>query len=571
MKYCKSIFAYWLLTIVLCWSCTDHELHEESQTMLFINVYVPTAQLTRAEVSPIAAQTYEKTVHSLQIWVFNHESVTLDNGSTLPAGALIAYMNPSVNDLQSGTAQRFAVAIDNLVARRSPNVDVFVVANSESIGRGNFSESATREELKAITFSGEYFGIPTPTSHLTQSGDIVDLGLPMSGILTNVAMRSDKAPMYEIETVTMQRAVSKLRFVLCQADNDLAGMFTLDEIRLDGGAIVSEEYLINDTPEPFKFVGGNYESRAIVLDGSSNPTLPAFSQLPVCSRPTEYIYTNQAAQTYENTIDQGVANGKLHQMGPFYLRETDRVLSGTISYHILNDNGSWEAKTAHFSMANAGDFARNHSWIVYAYFLGGNLYVKPTVLPWNAATERFTYSTQGSTTMEWNSYLRYDIDQKSNTWGDTYVAVAYGYRNNATHEPLYSTPISLKTTNANELWIQVDNDNFQLIKKQAASYEVMGQRIVIEAGSEATETEFYVVPISSENPSNPVTKVTVTARPTTGAPPYNIPFNHDLPGDEDHTSILIYNIGAQTYNANQGNMKLPGSEQGKQYWIESNV
>ena len=81
----------------------------------------------------------------------------------------------------------------------------------------------------------------------------------------------------------------------------------------------------------------------------------------------------------------------------------------------------------------------------------------------------------------------------------------------------------------------------------------------------------YVVPVNGENPPNPLTRLTLTARPSDGMPPYNIPYNHDLPGDEDHTSILIWNIGAQLYRDNQNNQKVPGNVQTSNYWIETNT
>ena len=73
------------------------------------------------------------------------------------------------------------------------------------------------------------------------------------------------------------------------------------------------------------------------------------------------------------------------QVGPIYLRETDKPISGTITYRIAPDE---TPKTAHFSMAD-DVFSRNHTWIVYACFMEETmkLTLKTVVLPW-----------------EWNSY-----------------------------------------------------------------------------------------------------------------------------------------------------------------------
>jgi hypothetical protein len=55
------------------------------------------------------------------------------------------------------------------------------------------------------------------------------------------------------------------------------------------------------------------------------------------------------------------------------LRESDKQLTGTITYTI----GGGTEQTANFAMQQAGDFSRNHTWIVYAYYAGsGNLQVQ---------------------------------------------------------------------------------------------------------------------------------------------------------------------------------------------------
>ena len=86
-----------------------------------------------------------------------------------------------------------------------------------------------------------------------------------------------------------------------------------------------------------------------------------------CDNPASYVYTSQTGQAYETLINDGIAENKLTGYGPFYLHESDKKLEGTISYYI----GSATTPTVReFSMAAAGDFTRNHTWIVYGYFLG---------------------------------------------------------------------------------------------------------------------------------------------------------------------------------------------------------
>ena len=71
-----------------------------------------------------------------------------------------------------------------------------------------------------------------------------------------------------------------------------------------------------------------------------------------------YVHTTQSPQDYELMISRGLSTNpaELTQVGPFYLRETDKKLTGKIQYSINNG----EIRTATFSMHDAGDFSRNH-------------------------------------------------------------------------------------------------------------------------------------------------------------------------------------------------------------------
>ena len=72
----------------------------------------------------------------------------------------------------------------------------------------------------------------------------------------------------------------------------------------------------------------------------------------------------------------------LKQLGLTYLRESDKKLTGTITYHVkerVNVETAWEnvtatEKKATFSMADPGDFLRNHSWIVYVFYMDATIY-----------------------------------------------------------------------------------------------------------------------------------------------------------------------------------------------------
>lgn len=136
--------------------------------------------------------------------------------------------------------------------------------------------------------------------------------------------------------------------------------------------IPTEEYLIPQT----KTLYYNQQQVTIWTAGTEQP--PVYK----VDDPAYYIYRGQTAQEYENLIDdlvvEGNAAGKTTEIGPFYLRESDKKLVGSITYQIVGNS----EKTSPFNMDAAGDFTRNHTWIVYAYHSGGGylqmstLYVK---------------------------------------------------------------------------------------------------------------------------------------------------------------------------------------------------
>jgi hypothetical protein len=106
----------------------------------------------------------------------------------------------------------------------------------------------------------------------------------------------------------------------------------------------------------------------------------AINDIAETDDPTKYLYLGQEAQAYEDLINEAAskATPEVTVDGPVYLRESDKQLAGTITYQI----GAAEPKTVDFAMQQAGDFKRNHTWIVYAYYAGAgklqveSLYVK---------------------------------------------------------------------------------------------------------------------------------------------------------------------------------------------------
>jgi hypothetical protein len=100
--------------------------------------------------------------------------------------------------------------------------------------------------------------------------------------------------------------------------------------------------------------------------------------------PTDYIYFNQDAQEYENLIN----GANLTVNGPIYLRESDKQLAGTITYTIAGG----EPQSVGFQMQQAGDFSRNHTWIVYAYYAGSGKLQVQTVYVKDWSTKEISHN-----------------------------------------------------------------------------------------------------------------------------------------------------------------------------------
>ncbi len=367
-----------LLSAVLLTACSSGGEEENSATVedCFLDIYVYSPGrpiVTRAEVGDIKAADDEKRVNSLQIWVFKHAD-----------GSLVSYKDTTATYLNEEAIgqQKFQMKIDKTFADNPENVDVYVVANAASCGL-TLGESTPRSDLDAAQIKGDYFG----TSTLTHA--VPDGGLPMSAVLHNQPITGRFPTLRigtesEMATLQLTRAVSRLRFVLCRIKEDenktRKKLVSIDNIQLDANQIPTASYLIQRQANSF-----SYSHDAIDYGSVEKESIPEVKD------PMLYAYETQEAQDYESMID-GAVNGSykadesdpakpLFQLGLTYFRESDKQLKGTVKYQIKErDDVSSEWKTATteeatFTMAAPGDFLRNHSWIVYIYFMDAKIHV----------------------------------------------------------------------------------------------------------------------------------------------------------------------------------------------------
>lgn len=351
-----------VVMLVLC-ACSggssEPEVEVKKQpTMLDIYVYAPdNPAITRSDNGSVAASDNEKKISSLHIWVFRHSD-----------GTLMGYLNPDVSGLSTTGNAKYQMLVPDEFVTTKPNVDVYVMANvtADNCGLTVLDKNVTRSQLEGILIghkdASDYYGLTTLVTAAPAEG------LPMSGVLKNQPVYGE-APVLRIGTseniakLQLVRAVSKMRFIFSKFTNDNR-VYKLTSISLKGGTMPTQEYLFLDGAYPtYRFkVGSAYEPEKPLIQTVDGETIKP------CDDPSTYAYVSGDGQEYENTINAAVTGNKVSDLGRFYLRESDKKLTGTIYYTV-----GGEEKTATFSMKTEGDFSRNHTWIVYAYFMNGNL------------------------------------------------------------------------------------------------------------------------------------------------------------------------------------------------------
>ena len=375
MKNRHILLLQWLLCsmlTVLFSACSSSDAAEgpkeatHQQPQLAIYVYAPeqasakrNAAPTRGDVGEVDAITNEGTIKSLHIWIYEQET-----------GNYVGYFSTEdVSALNQGQGTIYQIPVSDDFASKKPYVNVYVMANVTSANCG--IETLNKETTRAALLEGAkittgHFGLEQNTR------TIPDDGLPFAGMLTGQPVVGD-APtlrvgtLSAVSTVQLTRAVSKLRFVFAKTTGQPEVKIT--SIKMNIGMIPDVEYLFQ-TPASMDY---NTEAKELLLT--------PISDIAETDDPTQYLYLGQDAQEYENLINEAANKQPKPEVtveGPIYLRESDKQLAGTISYSIAGV--AQEPVT--FQMQQAGDFKRNHTWIVYAYYAGAgklqveSLYVK---------------------------------------------------------------------------------------------------------------------------------------------------------------------------------------------------
>ena len=352
-----------LLSLLLATGCREDMLDQVPKLTVYLDI--PRPALTRADEGFIPSEyAAENAINTLQIWVFLSQAC-----GEFAAGTCIGYLSPDPLYMNDASDYKFAVPLNPLVADAHPDVDVFVLANAASAGYPDLGAQTQRVELNNLVMEGDFFGISGNAPVYTE---VPEGGLPFAGVGKGMKMKGTY-PVLTLDTVTLTRTVSKLRFVFSQLMDEGAAIndCQVTGIQINGSAIAMAEYLFNDSMASYKIAPNQYVASPMTFQGYTG------EQIALNTVPEDYAFqTGQTATEYESLIMQGISDGVLTS-SLCYLRETDKKLTGRIDY-VLNG----VAGSANFTMKDPGDFARNHSWIVYMYFTRDAIRFTVTWTPW---------------------------------------------------------------------------------------------------------------------------------------------------------------------------------------------
>ncbi len=371
------LMVLWLMLTAVLTACSgssdEPQRLPQGPTVLEIYVYSPgQAVPTRTDMGQVDADPEaENAINTLQIWVFKHSD---DH-------PLVSYFK--TKSLNSGS-NKLELSIPDDFADSPSNVDVYVLANVTPNSCGlTLDETTPSSSLENVVLAGNYFGLSeTPVTEVPFEG------LPMSGVLRNQTVSGSTPVLYlgtsssDLAKVELKRVVSKVRFVF-SCSNDF-NTLKINSVEFDADMIPNQEYLFLNADNP--------TCRINTLQGynnAANISLFSLGETAHCDDPAYYawdrmmrdeknknpdITNQQLADKYEALIRDGLSvhegedSPRLTERR-VYLRESDKKLSGTIKYQVKEDaDGNFSDEiSASFVMDEAGDFSRNHTWIVYAY------------------------------------------------------------------------------------------------------------------------------------------------------------------------------------------------------------
>jgi len=388
---------------------------------LTLRINAPSAGLlTKAELN---ASSKESKLYDLWIWFFD------GNGNPL-----FTPVHRTFDNGADGYEQ--TLSIPSSLMETVTTLKIYVLGNGPSVGfPGDDGAGKTLSELQNQTISGDDptgFGRALVQSIPTDESGTKDLGLPMSycgevdisflkyGLthtqieyIKNYSKPSDNPGNFSDAqwtyvkdhwnyntvhpTLELIRAVSKVRFLFAETTETISGTkVTIESLRFDDDVIPNASYLFprvsqgsqaelpSDGYEQWNAWGSPLVSNTDILQDDSPMRLRNDSN--VKSEGQDKAPYEMDASTYEKFLDNVIGDHNKNSLKTLYLRESDRSLTGTISYKVVKANNVEETGTIPFNLASISPngFHRNLSNLVYVYFDASarQIVISTTVLPW---------------------------------------------------------------------------------------------------------------------------------------------------------------------------------------------
>ena len=260
--------------------------------------------------------------------------------------------------------------------------DAFVSLHSNGLGTNNgtnYLEDVTSgaEIEEAVFNGGHFFSFKTGPTYQAATSVPQGLGIPLSGVARGKSV-IDRNNVLHVNDANLRlvRTVSKIRFVFSSLEG-LDPIF-IENITLNKNMLYRKERFFLDGDHPNYWVEEPFDPSVQVRLVKGDNNIPVVQN----ADPTVYVHNSKYSdEEYETLVNNGVEDRMLTEYGPVYLPESDKRLSGTISFRIgYYSNITLEAP---FSMAT-GNFHRNQTWLVYAYYIGSSKLVVSAVnvVPW---------------------------------------------------------------------------------------------------------------------------------------------------------------------------------------------
>ena len=185
-----------IIAVLLLSSCVNYEEESDKQDTIPLTFYLQTSggKQTRGYEGEEEAIGHEGDINTVEVWLYD--------GSTF-----VGYSNVLLNN------NKIQINVPQAVVSKG-SIDVYVIANGNSVGLGNLGSTISLETLQTKLLGGSNF-LPTANGN-NRTKEVPDAGLPFSQMLTGVEINSTGLQA-TLPTITLTRAVSKFRFAFARS------------------------------------------------------------------------------------------------------------------------------------------------------------------------------------------------------------------------------------------------------------------------------------------------------------------------------------------------------------------